>query len=362
MVIGVDAGALSTSDPRLQVGVYKVIKHLLTELSIIDTNNSYRLYSFETISNDVLTGFSSSMTNLVLKPQKGWFSWRLPLSLLLHPVDLFFGVSQGVPLSFSHNIVMVHDLGFLHNPEFYTQSASRLTRQTREAVRRAEMILCISESTKLDIMETYHIEEKNIIVANPGIDETFSPHGDKYNSKTPYLLHVGSLKPSKNIPRLIQAFSQFLHTSKKEYLLLLIGGDYWLDPQILPTITACGLEDKVRLLGHVPDSVLKEYYRGAAAFTTLTLTEGFCLPVIEAMASGIPVIGSDIPALREIVPDQTLLADANNFAAFSQNLIRVLDDNEYKTIVTAKGLAKAQQYTWNAFAQKVYSVIQRYES
>ena len=98
MMIGVDAGALSITDERLRVGVWRVTFYLLRELSSLDRNNTYRLYSFRPIDRDVMKYFGSNMQNVVLTPTIGWSSVRLPLELTLRPVDVFFGFSANTPL------------------------------------------------------------------------------------------------------------------------------------------------------------------------------------------------------------------------------------------------------------------------
>lgn len=361
MVIGVDAGALSITDNRLKVGVFKVIDRLLKELSQINSEHTYRLYSFQPIANDVIQQYSLQMTNLVLKPSFGWFDIRLPLSLLFHPVDLFLGVSQAVPFAAGRSIVFIYDLGFLHYPAAYPGSATGLKKRTQEAVNRSKHIITISEASKKDIIAKYSINPDKITVAYPGIDDYFTKGGEMFTPIRPYLLHVGSLKPGKNIPLLIHAFSHYVMQTKRDIDLYLIGGDYWLDTNILPAITACGLEERVRLLGVVPDALLPMYYRGASAFVSMSLSEGFCLPVLEAMACGVPVVASNVGSLPELAPEPELLCDPRDIVSFSKNLTRLFDDPELRALVKAKGIGKATTYSWKAFAETVYGVIQKFE-
>jgi glycosyltransferase involved in cell wall biosynthesis len=357
MTIGVDAGALCVRDDRLKVGVYRVIVRLLQELSALDTNNEYRLYSFAPIEDELMQTFSATMENIILKPAKGWFELRLPVSLYLHPVDLFLGVSQAVPLGFQKNIGFIYDLGFMHYPDAYPGSYHQLVRQTRQVVKRSEHIITISQSSKQDICTTYALPDEQVTVALPGVDERFSKDGDVFTGQKPYFLHVGSLKPGKNIPFLIRAFAEFLKQAKEEYALLIIGGDYWMDEEILRTIDACDMEDNVRLLGYIPDSVLPRYYRGAVAFVTASLSEGFCLPVIEAMVCACPVIAPNTASFPEIVPEEKLLLDPNDIHAYAQAMKEIATNTELQDIAIAKGLAKASDYSWKQFAQTVYALI-----
>lgn len=357
MVIGVDAGALSISDERLKVGVYRVILNLLRELSKLDTENEYRLYSFRPIDQSILSQFSDSFYPMVLAPKKAWFRLRLPLSLFVHPVDVFLGVSQAVPVGLQKNIGFIYDVGFLHYPEAYPQSAKRLRNQTNYVVHHSKKIITISESSRKDICENFGISPDTIVVIYPGVDERFTKEGKKFVGKLPYFLHVGSLKPGKNIPTLIKAFAEFLQTTKKEYLLLIIGGDYWFDEEIQTTIDTYKLEKSVRLLGFVHDNVIAEYYRGASAFITTSLSEGFCLPILEAMACGVPAMGPNTGVFPEVIGDESLLFPPTDLSAIAKAMDAITSDTSVRDMAIAKGLAKSERYRWDTFASEVLHVI-----
>ncbi len=359
MVIGVDSGALSIKDDRLKVGVYRVIVNLLQQLSKIDLHNEYRLYSFDAIDENLMNSFSTVMQNVILRPRKGWFALRLPLSLFIHPIDLFLGVSQAVPFGLQKNLGFIYDLGFIHYPDAYPHSHQKLLKQTENVIHRSQHIITISEASKSDICSIFKVPEDRVTVAYPGKDERFTKEGDLFKGNLPYFLHVGSLKPGKNIPTLIRAFREFLQQSQQQYLLLIIGGDYWLDEEILTTIEDCKLNESVRLLGYVPDNLLPMYYRGATAFVTASISEGFCLPVVEAMASGCPVIASKAGAFLEVAPEEEMLFDPKDVQGFAKGMEQITSNAELRDIVIAKGLAKSDDYTWQSFGETVFSVINK---
>lgn len=354
MIIGVDAGALSITDDRLKVGVYRVIYHLLKELSTIDTVNLYRLYAFAPIDSDLMNEFSPRMESFLVTPKEGWFSLRLPLSLLIHPVDLFLGVSQAIPAGLFSSIGFVYDVGFLNYPEAYQKSAGRLKEQTRAVIRRSKHLITISNASKKDMMKYYNVPENRITVAYPGVDERFAPGGPIFKGYKPYFLHVGSLKKGKNIPALIRAFAEFKKQDTTNMVLLVVGGDYWMDEDIPRAIVETGMEDHVRLLGFVPDAVLPEYYRGATAFVTCSFAEGFCLPVAEAMASGCPVIAPNTASFPEVVPEESLLFPVNDIHAVVEQMKKIVMDKNLRDVTIAKGIAKVERYNWKKFAETIY--------
>jgi len=376
MIIGIDAGALSITDKRLQVGVWRVTLELLKELSYIDKNNLYRLYSFRPIDRKIMSLFGKNMTNVVLSPFIGYMKVRLPMELAVHPVDVFLGVSQALPRTIysrstswrrgifnSVNICtcmhrkirmigFIYDLAFLHMGEHYGSSWIRLREQTKAVIQRADHIITISEFTKNDIIS---FQEKSISVCYPGITIKKNIAGVK--NKHPYILFVGSLKPVKNIPALIQGFHQFMHQSKTEHDLILIGGDYWNDPQIQQTINDLHVGNRVKVVGFMSEEKKAGYYKGADAFITLGKWEGFCLPAVEAMAYGLPIIYADSGALPEVIGNAGIGLDPSDAQEVAEALIKVITDHTSRKKILINGKRNLHRYSWKLFAEKVLHII-----
>lgn len=357
MKIGVDAGALSITDDRLKLGVYWVNVNLLRELAKIDTENTYLLYSFAQIDREVMEGFGPRMINKVLKPKKGWFSLRLPLELTVHPVDIFLGLSQAIPRSSARNIGFIYDLGFFHYPQAYPGSYKKLMSITNDLVKRSNYIVTISQVVRDDIIKRYSITDKNITVAYPGVDETFTPTGPLYKGKYPYFLFVGALKRGKNIPTLLHAFDRFFKQSKQNVDLILVGGDYWLDPEIPKIIKTLGITNRIKQMGFVPDKKLAELYRGAIAFVSPSLWEGFCLPAAESMACGTPVIGSTTGAFPEIVGSAGILVDPSDERALSGALLTLASKKDMRQKLAKSAITRAKTFSWKTMAQTVYKLL-----
>ncbi len=357
MIIGVDAGALAISDERLKLGVYWVNVNLLRELGKIDRKNTYVLYSFAPIGREVMADLGLRMINKVLTPQKGWFSIRLPLELATHPVDIFLGLSQGIPHSTSHNIGFIYDLGFLHYPEAYPGSQKKLTRLTNDLVRRSDHMVTISQAVKNDITKCFGVSNKKITVAYPGVDETFTPTGPVYRGKNPYFLFIGALKRGKNIPTLLKAFDILLKQAKKTVDLVLVGGDYWLDPEISRTIKNLQIQARVKRFGFISDTKLAQLYRGTIALVSPSLWEGFCLPAAEAMACGTPVVGSTTGAFPEIVGPAGILVAPTDKQALSDALVVVATKKELRQKLATAAIARAKKFRWKTMAQTVYKLL-----
>lgn len=353
MIIGVDAGALSITDERLKVGVWRVTFNLLCELSALDQKNTYRLYSFRPIDGEVMQRLGSNMKNIVLSPSIGWSKVRLPLALRIHPVDVLLGLAQTLPSSLPYTIGFIYDLGFLFRPEAYGISARKLAKQTKQLIERADHIVTISESSKKDIMNHYPTSEKRVTVAYPGV--SLSASKGVALQGPPYFLFVGSLNKAKDIPLAIEAFALFLKKTQRLYDFILVGGEYWPDAAIDALIDSYNVRGRIRKVGYVPDDALIDYYRGATALVATGLREGFCLPAAEAMASGTPVLAVDRGSLKEVVgrggivvakPKAELLADA--MVKMTQKKTR----DQYARLA----LVQSKKFSWKTFAASVYQI------
>ncbi|MFC1647333.1 glycosyltransferase family 4 protein [Patescibacteria group bacterium] len=358
MIIGVDGGALSITEDRLKVGVYKITLRFLENISQIDRNNYYRVYSFSKIGESGLFE-RSKIENRVVVPRFGWQKLWLPKELFLHTPDIFLGLSQFLPFDISdkiYKIGFIYDLGFIHHPEHYNQSANSLTKQTNKLVRSSDRIITISNTVKEDIAKIYDFPATKIHVCYPGVDEDFRSNGKKYQHKNPYFLFAGALKPGKNIPILLEAFAKLVNKYDLKHELLIAGGDLWKDEKIDDYIKNLKISKKVKLLGYVSDNQLAELYRGAEAFVNLSAWEGFGLPVAEAMASGCPVIVSDRGAHKEVIGKAGMTVDPEDAGGVCQ-VMKKITSNQLNEKFSSLGQAQSHKYSWQKFATSVLNII-----
>jgi alpha-1,3-rhamnosyl/mannosyltransferase len=158
---------------------------------------------------------------------------------------------------------------------------------------------------------------------------------------------------------LIRAFGRFLKLVKKPYELVLVGGDFWPDPEIERTIKALKLDHSIVRPGYVPDADLAGYYRGAAGFVTLSLHEGFSIPVAEAMASGIPLVVAASGALPEIAGNAGVKVRAEDAGMVATAMAEIIKP-EVAVRLISYGLKLSARYNWRNFTGNVVSVIDQY--
>ncbi len=360
MKVGIDGGALSISDDRLKVGVYRVAYNLVKELPSIDAKSNYRVYSFNR-GEEGTQGKTRRNLSFVQLIRPGFQKLWQPIELLRNPVDVYLGISQSLPTTLYDvsKIGFIYDVGFLDNPEFYRESHYALSMQTAGVVRRSDHIITISQSSARSIQRIYNVPKEKLTVAYLGVEKQFHATGKKHVREHPYFLFVGSLKPGKNVPMMLRAFAEFLKKSPTVYDFVLAGSDYWLDPGVSATINSLGLAGRVHIIGFVDDDTLAEYYRGAAAFVSVSLIEGFGLPVVEAMASGIPVIGSTAGSYPEVVGGAGILVDPKDEDHLVRAMTDVTTDMVKRNRMVKDGLSRAKEFSWTSFARTVYDVAAR---
>ena len=262
-------------------------------------------------------------------------------------------------------VVTVHDLAFLHVPESFPPGLRvAMSLLVARSMRRASRIIAVSEFTRRGIEARYRICPGKITVIPEGVDERFYPRGveetravlARYGLRPGFLFSVGRLNRRKNLERLLQAHAS-LQGRGAPAVPLVIGGklDYGVRAP-LPRGRAAAEVDHVRWMGLIPDEDLPAFYSGAAGFIYPSLFEGFGLPVLEAMASGTPVVTSDRTALPEVTGDAGLLIDPARVEALAEAMTRVLVDQPLAQDLRRRGLERSRRFSWAETARQTLAV------
>ena len=301
-----------------------------------------------------------------------WTQRFFPAALRRDKPDVLFMPIQMLPLFRAQTIktvAVVHDLEFLHYPETYTP-ANRLLLQffTRHAVRNATQLIAVSQYTKDDVVRTYGRDPKDIAVVHHGVNaDQFSQKatgsrqqavGKRCGLPERFMLFVGALQPRKNIVGLVTAFEE-VKRSEPDTHLVIVGGGEWKTGQILARIESSSVRDSMHLLRRVPHDDLAALYTMAAALVLPSFSEGFGMPVLEAMAAGTPVITSSTSSLPEVAGDAALLVDPTDSSAIANALLRVLRDASLRQDLIAKGRERASRFTWDRAAEQTAAVIEK---
>jgi glycosyltransferase involved in cell wall biosynthesis len=237
---------------------------------------------------------------------------------------------------------------------------------TRTSLKRADIVIVPSEYVKNTIKDYYKEYFSKTRFVYHGVDskvysvakdlKMLDDFREKNNLNNDYILYVGAFNGRKNIPALIQAFSILKKQNKTSLKLVLAGPRGSEFEKAVNMAEKSGLKQDVKFLGYVSDKDKFMLCNSAKAFVTVSLEEGFGLPVIEAMACGLPVIASNSTALKEIVGDYGLLVDPLNPKGIADAINKLLNDTSMQMKYRAKGLERAQNFTWPKTAEKTLEI------
>ena len=252
---------------------------------------------------------------------------------LLHCPTYRGPVRSALPL-----VVTVHDLAVLRHPRAFNRW-SRLygPRVVPRVLAAARRVIAVSEFTKRELIELLQVPEDKIRVVPNGVDGTFTPDGPAEGGE--YVLAVGTLEPRKNLPRLVEAMR------RSDVELRVVGARGWGGVEVGG--------NGVRWLGEVSDSELARLYRGARCVAYTSLYEGFGIPVLEAMACGVPVVTSRGTAMEEIADGAAVLVDPNDPAELAAGIDRASAERD---VLVARGLDRASAFRWDAVAEATVAV------
>lgn len=288
---------------------------------------------------------------------------RLPASF--EGVDVVHATNPaGVPAARRGQalVVTVHDLAFHRFPDRFPRSWRLLYRAgVRAAARRADAVVVPSHATADDLRAFTEVDPAKVHVtplaasltdASPDVDAAL----ERLGVPRPYVLFVGTLEPRKNVVPLIRAYRQV--APDVPHALVLTGPDGWFVDETDREVARSGPGSVVRT-GRVDEADLDALYRGADAFVYPSAYEGFGLPVLEALARGVPTITSDVPALRELAGDAAMLVEPGEVAELAEALARLLGDDTMAADLRRRGPERAAGYTWGATARATLDVYRR---
>jgi glycosyltransferase involved in cell wall biosynthesis len=349
-------------------GIGTYVRNLALGLSRIDDGSEYVL-----LCRPDDEGFVASLGSRFrpIMERAGNYSLReqfsVPLALQRARVDLFHAPHYVVsPLTRCPFVVTIHDCIHLRFPEYLPNRMAPVYAHQMMALsaRRARRILTVSQASKRDILHYFGVPPTKVEVIYNALDERLAdpPSADdlervrqRFLLTAPFVLYTGNIKPHKNLDRLIEAFA-LVRRQTDNLKLLIIGDAISKYPNLRRLVHRHQLHRDVRFLGFVPDATLAALYRMAAVFVFPSLYEGFGLPPLEAMASGTPVITSNVSSLPEVVGDAALLIDPLRPDQIAAAIQRILSDDALRADLVRRGRERARAFSWDRSVARVRDV------
>lgn len=290
----------------------------------------------------------------------------LPLLARRYKLDVVHDPTGVTPFALggggAKTVVTVHDV----IPYSYPNVSTRLDtliyhRWLPRILPRVDGVITVSESSRQDIMRYLNISPDNIYTTVEGVNSAFKPASsdeiarirNKYHISEPYILYIGSVEERKNLSRVLEAYARLGETTHK---LVVVGAKKWKYQQINETLATLDLGDRVVFTGYVAEADLPILCSGADVFVFPSLYEGFGLPVLEAMASGTPVVTSNVSSLPEVAGDAAITVDPYDVDMITDAMHGLLTTPERQHEFAEKGLLRAAAFTWERAAQQILEI------
>jgi glycosyltransferase involved in cell wall biosynthesis len=298
-----------------------------------------------------------------------WFEFSVPRALRKYKADLFLSTDGYLSLrSECPSVCVIHDINFFHRPKdlpllsrwYYNFYFPRFAEK-------ALRIGTVSEFSKKDIVEAYHISPEKVDVMYNGSNELYSPavnsRRDQIRRRVtggiPYFIFIGTLHPRKNLVNLLKAFELFSAESSREYRMVIVGAKFFLNSPLDKLVRSMKYKDRVFFKGRLGPWDLAETLCAAEALTFVPFYEGFGIPLIEAMNCDIPVIASNVTSLPEVAGDAALYVDPADVNDIAAAMKRIVTEPGLRDSLIEKGRIRREMFSWNKTAEQLWKMIEK---
>ena len=290
--------------------------------------------------------------------QKGWTHARLSFELLIRPPDVFWNPVHEIPMFHRQTKIVstIHDVAFRRLSGVYSQKGTaRQEWAVDRAVKESSAIISVSQTTKNDLVELYKISADKIFVTLLAVDKSLYQAVDRplSESSESYFLFIGRLEKKKNISNLVRAFSRVSGNVK----LILAGSWGFGAEEIQQAIAESGCALKIITPGYVSDEEAHRLLAGATAYVLPSYYEGFGIPALEAMHAGVPLLASDISALREVAGEAALFVAPDDVEGWAVAMDQILLNENLRQDLIKKGSERVKAFSWAVTAEKTWEVL-----
>ncbi len=300
-----------------------------------------------------------------------WFQMRLKRKLIAARPDVFFSPDSFMPIGMKiPSVITIHDTAYMRFPEYIGKShLAYYQRNMPKFVAEAAHVITVSEFSKKEICHFYGTDPDHVTVIYNGVSSRFKPVDDstrhrvqkQYSKGKPYFLYVGAIHPRKNVARLIEAFDRYKQKTDSDMQLLIAGRQSWHFDDVVKAHKSAKHSVDIHMIGFIMPDDLPSVVGSAYALTYVSLYEGFGLPLIEAMACGVPVLTSSADSsgavMAEVAGDAAITVDPESVEAIAGGMQRLSEDLSLYRLLCTSGIAHASQYSWDKATSQTYDVL-----
>lgn len=379
MRIGIEAQRLFRPHKH---GMDRVALELIKNLQVLDQENEYFIFVKPDEDNKVISNTKNfKIVEIEGGPYPIWEQFRLPKAAKAYHCDLLHCTSNTAPIATQIPLITtLHDIIFkegnvlqqLASSASWYQKIGNLYRRliVNQVVKNSDQLITVSNFEKENIANSYKLLDTKIKTVHNGVNAHFTSVIDpdqivevrqKYQLPKHYVLHLGNTDPRKNTARVLKAFDKYLKSTTEDIKLVLVGLD---KPKLHEILNHLGLveelNDKIVLTGYVADSDLPVIFNLSELFLFPSLREGFGIPIIEAMACGVPVITSDTSSMPEVAGDAAYLVDPFSTESIFNGMIKILTNESFKNNLIQKGFQRFSSFSWENAAKSVLEIYQKF--
>lgn len=381
MRIGIEAQRLFRPHKH---GMDRVVLELIRHLQILDKENEYFVFVKPDVDNQVI----KNTDNFTIVEVPGgaypiWEQLKLPKLAKAYQCDVLHCTSNTAPWSVKMPLITtLHDIIFkessiveqLISSASWYQKMGNLYRRwvVNRVVKRSDQLITVSNYEKQNITHSYSLNNNAITTVYNGVNSQFTAVFEsttveavkaKYQLPDQFLLHIGNTDPRKNTARVLEAFYQYIQETSEVIPLVLMGLN---QAQLKTILKTTGLDNQLReyivLTGYVADDDLPVIMHLSELFLFPSLREGFGIPIIEAMACGVPVITSNTSSMPEVAGNAACLVVPTSTKSIFEAIIKIRTDSNYRATLVERGLERYKSFSWNHTAQKVLDIYQQFNN
>jgi glycosyltransferase involved in cell wall biosynthesis len=340
------------------------LRILMTALAEIDSENQYVVFTNRETGTDLVPArgnFKCVQTSIRASFRPSRILWEqtgLPLAVARQHLDVLFNPGFTSPVFCPcASVTVFHDLQHKRRPELFRWFDLPFWQILLYAsAHLSTRLLAISDTTRADLLRFYKIAPEKITVTPLGVDPVFFEIPRRRRVADPFILTVSTLHPHKNLDGLMRAFAEFRKT-RPEFRLIVVGLRGFYTAALEELRTSLGLSAAVHFTGWIPRAELYDLFAGATAFLFPSTFEGFGLPVLEALAAGIPVACSRIEPLSSLAGSAALQFHPGERSAILDAMVRITSDDELRARLSAAGPIRAKEFSWARTAQVTLDVM-----